>query len=187
MIFSDGVEKLTLVGNGAIVRFRIFLSILCLTVLTACHQSELQQGTATDTRPALTQTSAPIPVAYAGENLRFNIRCKAADFKLAKSAEVSLENGVPNVLSDAYISSAKATVPLKASGTSMIVDVPTTADFQPGIWHIKEIVLLLPNKQKSTLVEGKDFNGFPLLLVNAQKIQSQEPELQIVNVESKAP
>jgi hypothetical protein len=63
-------------------------------------------------------------------------------------------------------------VPLKKRGKFVVLEIPTTADFQPGIWHVKEIKTL--GKNSETFVEGKDFSGFPVRLTNALKPPSAE-------------
>lgn len=156
---------------------------LSMLLLSACQ--EVPKDSSASVRPAISATRFSIPVAYCGETLRFTIHCQRKDFAVAKSAEVLLENAVPNVLEDSFIDSAKCTVPLKTKDTSMIAEFPTTADFKPGIWHIKQITLTMPDKKQIKLDEGKDFSGLPLELNNGQRLPGSPPELQIVSVESK--
>jgi hypothetical protein len=169
-------------------RHGVILRIICLfnfMLLCACGSTKEPDSN----RPVLASDTMTISQVYAGDSISFMVETDNAKLLPAdnngkpREVEILFEDAIKERLDDPWIDSTQVLVSLKKRGKFVVLEIPTTTDFQPGIWHVKEIKT--QGKDSQTFVEGKDFSGFPVRLTNALKPSSvAKAPLVFVSVEA---
>lgn len=113
------------------------------------------------------QDKAVINQAYAGNELKFSLKIIDSKLLSATKVEMTLDRSVASSISDLPISSAKLELKPQIQNDVMILTVPTSSDFSPGIWHLSEIRFYQTDKKSWTeLKEGTDYDGMAFRIVN---------------------
>jgi hypothetical protein len=162
------------------------LMLLWLLPILAITQSCQQPVQEEPGKPVRRKTESVIPQVYAGDIIRVNVKMNSKDLATSGNADVTMINAVKSVLDDAWQDEVSVTAPLTGTAPFLSFEVPTTLEFRPGVWHFTEIKLKDQKTGKTkTLKEGVDFDGYPFAVVNASKLSSHQPDLDITGVETK--
>ncbi len=137
-----------------------------------------------DARTDLMKSSSSVPQTYAGSPVSLSLTVSHPSIRDSEKVEVTLEQVVPESLSDHDISSAKIELPATFKNNSLKLEIPTTESFKPGIWHVSELRFYSADKKAWVACKaGVDFTGLAFRLINTSDAASREGKLRLDTVE----
>ncbi len=151
---------------------------ICLGTTTSCDTAHNE--TNSSSRFSKKDT---IDRIKAGDTLKVQVQLLNKDLQKATRVDITFDCVVKNVMTEAPLDSTKSMCRLKDKNGYVVLDIPTTTDFCPGIWHISKLDFQSAAGH-TELVEGKDFSGQPVEIANTDHPADQNIGLAIMNVRS---